>query len=67
MVICDTCDWAVCYDIDGSAYDDKQPRRVVAGWFCYPFQAGEFIEKILPAETKDRFYILHRNNLNTPA
>lgn len=53
------CFWAVCYDVDGKHFDDGKKKTSITALFAYPFQAEEFIEKILPPETKDRFYIKH--------
>lgn len=63
----DDCNWAVCYDIPGSMQDDGKPGRTVCAWFDYPFLAEEFIEKVLPAETRERFYILHRDDMKKAA
>lgn len=59
----DNCDWAVCYDVSGATQDDGQPGRTVCGWFSYPFQAQDFIDKVLPPENVERFYIIHREEI----
>lgn len=41
------CTWAVCYDIDGSQYDDHQPRTSVTAIFRDPHLAEDFIAKCL--------------------
>ena len=51
------CNWAVCYDIDGSNYDDHQTRTAIAAIFRYPHDAENFIEKCTPKETRSRFYV----------
>jgi len=51
------CNWAVCYDIDGSNYDDHQPRTAIAAIFRYPHDAESFIARCTPAETRSRFYV----------
>lgn len=50
-------DWLVCYIIDGSTQDDKKDKEVVVAAFRYPDAAQDFIDKCLPEENKDRFYI----------
>ena len=52
------CTWAVCYDIDGSNYDDHQTRTSVTAIFEDPYLAEDFIEKCLPEETRSRFYVM---------
>ena len=51
------CNWAVCYDIDGSNYDDHQTRTAIAAIFRYPHDAENFIVKCTPQEIRSRFYI----------
>ena len=51
------CNWAVCYDIDGSNYDDRQTRTAIAAIFRYPNDAENFIERCTPQETRGRFYL----------
>lgn len=51
------CMWAVCYDVDGKHFYDGKKKTSITALFSYPFQAEEFIEKVLPAETKERFYV----------
>lgn len=57
------CKWAVAYKIDGSNYDDGKERISVTAVFSYPHQAEAFIEKCLPASTKDRFFIINVDEL----
>lgn len=61
--ITDDTNYAVAYDIPGSTQDDGRTGRVIVGWFRYPFQAREFIEKVLPAETRDRFTVYPREHI----
>ena len=51
------CNWAVCYDIDGSNYDAPQTKTVIAAIFRYPHDAENFIERCTPQETRGRFYL----------
>ena len=48
---------AVCFDIDGSNYDDHQTRTAIAAIFRYPHDAENFIVKCTPQEIRSRFYI----------
>lgn len=57
------CTWAVAYKIDGSNYDDKKDRVSVTALFRYPYQAEEFIEKCLPVETRNRFFVVNIDDL----
>lgn len=63
----DNCNWAVCSDIDGKTQDDGQTKRTVTAWFKYPTLAEGFINNVLPAENKERFYILHRDEIEKEA
>lgn len=51
------CNWAVCYDIAGSNYDDGKPRTAVSAIFRYPLDAERFINLCTPQETRHRFYV----------
>ena len=55
----DKCDWAVCYDL----HENGETTREVSAWFRFPFLAEYFIKKVLPDETRERFYIIHRDNM----
>lgn len=57
------CKWAVAYKIDGSNYDDKKERTSVVAVFNMPYQAEEFIEKCLPADTRERFFVVNVDEL----
>lgn len=63
MKIFDSCNWAVCYTIPANTQDDKQPGRTVVAWFARPDAARAFIDRCLPSETRDRFYIISREDL----
>lgn len=52
------CKWAVCFDIDESNYDDRQDRTTVTAIFNDPWHAEDFIEKCLPEENRERFYLV---------
>jgi len=58
------CKWAVAYKIDGSFYDDRKERTAVTALFNYPHLAEEFIAKCLPAENRERFFVVNIDELN---
>lgn len=49
--------WLVCFNIPANTQDDKKEKRQIIAAFRYPFEAQDFIDKCLPKETRDRFYI----------
>lgn len=53
------CSWAVCYDIDGSKYDDGETRTSISAVFRDSHLAEDFIAKCTPEETRSRFYVKH--------
>ena len=57
MTVYDFLKYAVCYKISGWACDDGQEHEGVSAVFRYAFQAEEFIEKCIPQENRDRFYV----------
>lgn len=57
------CDWAVAYKIDKRTQDDGKTKAKVVATFSYPVNAEEFIKKCLPADTKDRFFIIAIDDL----
>ena len=63
MTAYDRCKWAVAYKIDGKNYDDGKERTNVTELFDYPHLAEDFIKKVLLAETQDRFFVIHIDNL----
>lgn len=58
------CTWAVAYKIDGKHYDDGKERISVTALFKYPFQAEEYIEKCIPEEDKERFFVIDTDKLD---
>lgn len=62
----DNCNWAVCYDIAACTQDDHIAGRTVCAWFADPNAAQDFIDLCMPKANRDRFYIIHRNDINTP-
>lgn len=67
MKTSNNCDWAVCYDISGVFYDDGKPYRSISAWFEYPSLARDFIDKVLPEDTKSKFYVMHRDQVEKEA
>lgn len=59
-----SCHWAVVSTKPGDLYDDGKPRTSCTAIFCYHYLAEEFIEKVIPAETRDRFQIVRMEELN---
>lgn len=57
------CNWAVAYKIDKTTQDDGKTKVKVVATFSYPVNAEEFIKKCLPADTKDRFFIIAIDDL----
>lgn len=57
------CKWAVAFPIDGKFYDDGKERIGVTAVFRYPSHAEDFIAKCLPAETRDRFFVVNVDEL----
>ena len=55
--------WAVCFKIDGKNYDDKKARISTVALFNTPQNAEDFIDKCMPAETKERFFIILTDEL----
>lgn len=58
------CKWAVAYKVDGVHYDDGKERTCVTALFKDPWAAEDFIEKCLPADTKDRFFVINVDKLD---
>lgn len=57
------CKWAVAYKIDKSTQDDRKTKITVVSVFANPSNAEDFIEKCLPTETKERFFIIDIDDL----
>lgn len=61
--ITNLCRWAVAYKIDGENYDDGKTKISITAVFKNPCNAEDFINNCLPAETKDRFFIIDLDEL----
>ena len=57
------CKWAVAYKIDKNTQDDRKTKITVVSIFNNPINAEDFIEKCLPEETKERFFIINIDEL----
>lgn len=57
------CKWAVAYKIGGENYDDRKERIGVTALFNYPDLAQDFINKCLPEETKEKFFVIYVDDL----
>lgn len=55
--------WAVAFKIDGKNYDDGNTRVSTVAVFKNPINAEDFIDKCMPSETKERFFIIDVNEL----
>lgn len=55
--------WAVAFKIDGKNYDDGKDRTSITAFFSRRENAQDFIDKCLPVETKDRFFIIYADEL----
>lgn len=61
------CDWCVGYIIDGATQDDRADKVTVIAMFRYPTEAKDFIKKCMPNETKHRFFVTHKENIENSA
>lgn len=59
------CTWAVAYRIDKSTQDDRKTKVTVTAVFSDPDNAEDFINNCLPKETKDRFFIIDIDELES--
>lgn len=59
----DSLKWAVAYKIDEKNYDDRKTRVSTVATFATPINAEDFIDKCMPAETKERFFIIDVDEL----
>lgn len=59
------CTWAVAYKIDKSTQDDRKTKVTVTAVFSDPDNAEDFINNCLPKETKDRFFIIDIDELES--
>lgn len=50
----------VAFDIPAETQDDRKAKTQIIAAFRYPFEADDFITKCLPAENRNRFYIIHK-------
>lgn len=60
-----TCPWAVAYKIDKSTQDDRKTKVIITATFSHPDNAEDFINNCLPKETKDRFFIIDIDELES--
>ncbi len=57
--------WAVAHKIDKKTQDDKKTKIRVVAVFSYHVNAENFINNCLPKETKDRFFIIGIDELES--
>ena len=57
------CKWAVASKIDKNTQDDRKTKVTVTALFSTPCNAEDFINNCLPAETKERFFIINIDEL----
>lgn len=63
MKVYEDCKWAVAFKIGKENYDDKKERISITALFRYPDLAQEFIDKCLPEETKESFFVIYVDDL----
>lgn len=63
--IFNNCKWAVAHKIDKETQDDRKTKIRVVSLFNTPINAEDFIEKCLPEETKERFFIIDIDELES--
>lgn len=61
--ITNLCTWAVAYKIGGENYDDRKTKISITAVFHSPINAEDFINNCLPAETRERFFIIDLDEL----
>ena len=59
------CKWAVAYKIDKETQDDRKTKITVVAMFSAPSNAESFINNCLPEETKERFFIIDIDELES--
>ena len=59
------CKWVVAHKIDKETQDDRKTKIRVVALFNTPSNAEDFIEKCLPEETKERFFIIDIDELES--
>lgn len=57
------CKWAVAYKIKEELFDDRKERTCITALFRYPDLAQDFIDKVLPEETRHMFFVTHIDNI----
>lgn len=57
------CTWAVAHKIAKETQDDGKTKIRVVAFFRSPANAENFINNCLPAETKERFFIIDNDEL----
>ena len=65
MKIFNDCKWAVAYKIDKNTQDDRKTKITVVAMFATPINAEDFINNCLPKESKDRFFIIDIDELES--
>ena len=63
--ISNNCKWAVAYKIDKNTQDDRKTKIRVTALFDMPINAEDFINNCLPKETKNRFFIIDIDELES--
>ena len=59
------CKWAVAYKVDKNTQDDRKTKIRVVAMFSTPINAEEFINNCLPKDTKERFFIIDIDELES--
>ena len=59
------CKWAVAYKIDKNTQDDRKTKIRVTALFDTPVNAEDFINNCLLKETKNRFFIIDIDELES--
>lgn len=59
------CTWAVAHKIAKETQDDGKTKIRVVAFFRSPANAEDFINNCLPVETKDDFFIIDVDKLNS--
>ena len=59
------CKWAVAYKIDKNTQDDRKTKIRVVAMFSTPINAEDFINNCLPKDTKERFFIINIDELES--
>ena len=63
--ISNNCKWAVAYKTDKNTQDDRKTKIRVTALFDTPVNAEDFINNCLPKETKERFFIIDIDELES--